>query len=123
MLRNPDAAIKLLKDLRDLGVRLALDDFGTGYSSLSLLRSLPIDTLKIDRSFVQGDRAEVMVGAIVSLAHAFGLHVVAEGVETAAQLDLVQSLNCDGVQGYLLARPSPASEARLILSGSPDPAR
>ncbi|MDP9766463.1 EAL domain-containing protein [Deinococcus enclensis] len=123
VLRNPDAAITLLKDLRDLGVRLALDDFGTGYSSLSLLRSLPIDTLKIDRSFVQGDRAEVMVGAIVSLAHAFGLHVVAEGVETAAQLDLVQSLNCDGVQGYLLARPSPASEARLILSGSPDPAR
>ncbi len=123
VLRNPDAAITLLKDLQDLGVRLALDDFGTGYSSLSLLRSLPIDTLKIDRSFVQGDRAEVMVGAIVSLAHAFGLHVVAEGVETAAQLDLVQSLNCDGVQGYLLARPSPASEARLILSGSPDPAR
>ncbi|MDP9765155.1 EAL domain-containing protein [Deinococcus enclensis] len=110
VLRNPDAAVVLLHDLRALGIRIALDDFGTGYSSLGLLKTLPIDVLKIDRSFVQGDRAEVMVGAIVSLAHAFGLTVIAEGVETAEQLALVQALHCNGVQGYLFARPGPAHE-------------
>ena len=111
VLRNPEAAAVLLHDLRALGVRVAIDDFGTGYSSLGLLKTLPIDVLKVDRSFVQGDRAEVMVGAIVSLAHAFGLTVIAEGVETAEQLAMVQSLHCDGVQGYLFGRPAPAHEA------------
>ncbi|WP_051308385.1 EAL domain-containing protein [Deinococcus ficus] len=119
VLRNPEAAAVLLHDLRALGIRIALDDFGTGYSSLGLLKTLPIDVLKIDRSFVQGDSAEVMVGAIVSLAHAFGLKVIAEGVETSEQLAMVQALHCDGVQGYLFARPAPAHELMPVRPGWP----
>ncbi|GGS11338.1 hypothetical protein GCM10008960_41650 [Deinococcus sedimenti] len=110
VLRDPDAAVAQLRDLRALGIRIALDDFGTGHSSLSLLRRLPIDALKIDRSFVQDAAAEVMVGVAVTLARAFSLHVVAEGIETEGQRALAQALGCDGMQGYLLARPAPADE-------------
>jgi len=121
VLRCPEAAVKQLTHLRLLGIRVALDDFGTGQSSLSLIRRLPLDMLKIDRSFLRDDAGDlesvqVMVGVMVTLAHGFHMHVVAEGVETQAQLDLLQAMGCDSVQGYLLARPMPASEAALLVS-------
>ncbi|WP_022803056.1 EAL domain-containing protein [Deinococcus ficus] len=119
VLRDPEAAVAQLRALRALGVRVALDDFGTGHSSLGLLKTLPVDLLKIDRSFVQGDGAEVMVGVIVTLAQAFGLEVIAEGVETPAQFTLIQGLRCDGVQGYLFARPAPAGEMSAFLATRP----
>jgi diguanylate cyclase (GGDEF)-like protein/PAS domain S-box-containing protein len=106
----------LLK-LRDLGVRVSIDDFGTGYSSLSYLRDLPINTLKIDRSFVQGlgsDRRDnALVSAVVGMAIELGLEVVAEGVETQEQLDQLERLGCSQAQGYLFGRPAPAGEIHM----------
>jgi diguanylate cyclase (GGDEF)-like protein len=102
-----------LSELRGLGVHLSLDDFGTGYSSLAMLRELPVDTIKIDRSFVQrldqpANHADtVLVGAVIDTAHAFGLDVVAEGVERAGQLAALTQMGCDLVQGFLLGHPQP----------------
>jgi EAL domain-containing protein (putative c-di-GMP-specific phosphodiesterase class I) len=114
-----DSTAHKLQRLRSAGVRVALDDFGTGYSSLSRLARLPIDTLKIDRSFVQGiteDHSSRAVAAtIISLAHAFNMKATAEGVETKAQLDLLRDLGCDSVQGYLVSRPLPAAEFEALL--------
>ncbi|MFP5394463.1 MAG: EAL domain-containing protein, partial [Gammaproteobacteria bacterium] len=103
-----------LAELRAMGVRIALDDFGTGYSSLSWLRTFPVDVLKIDRSFVQllggsGQDAAIVSG-LVQLAHSLDLEVVAEGVELAEQRDRLRAERCDLAQGYLLARPMPASD-------------
>lgn len=109
LVKNEKQAIELLTNIRDLGVRIALDDFGTGYSSLAYLRRLPIDTLKIDRSFVSDladDPESVQVfGAIIDLAGKLRLETVAEGVETGKQLDIVTSFGCDSVQGYYFAKP------------------
>jgi diguanylate cyclase (GGDEF)-like protein len=109
---NIEAIRPNLERLRRLGVRMSIDDFGTGYSSLSRLRSLPVDELKIDRSFVHEIRnAEdeaPLVSAIIAMAHGLGLKVVGEGVETAEQLDFLLRDGCDRVQGYLLGRPAPA---------------
>ena len=100
---------KTFAELARIGVYLSIDDFGTGYSSLSYLRKMPARQLKIDRSFVQdlgsGDDARAVVDAVISLAHALGLTVVAEGVETTAQRDILLALGCDEMQGYLFARP------------------
>ncbi len=108
---NIDAILPNLHDLQALGVRLSIDDFGTGYSSLSRLRSLPVDELKIDRSFVQEIHSATdeapLVTAIVAMAHGLDLKVVGEGVETAEQLDYLLRSGCDKVQGYLLGRPVP----------------
>jgi diguanylate cyclase (GGDEF)-like protein/PAS domain S-box-containing protein len=112
LMRDPEATAGTLKALKASGMRLAIDDFGTGYSSLAYLKWFPVDTVKIDRSFIAGldsdtaDRA--IVGAIVDLAHALGMTVVAEGVETPGQLDRLRSLGCDQAQGFLFARPQPA---------------
>ena len=99
----------------ELGVQISVDDFGAGYSSLSYLQRLPIDILKLDRSFVEEFKTErgssSLVQGIVSLAHGLGMRVTAEGVETEQQLELVHHSGCDKVQGYLLGRPSPASSA------------
>lgn len=109
-----DAGSTLLtfKKLEKLGVQLSIDDFGTGYSSLAYLRRLQVDQVKIDRSFVQDlagcDDARFIISAVVQLAHALGLSVVAEGVETAEQCDVLVTLGCDELQGYLYARPMPA---------------
>ncbi len=107
-------ALDVLRALKDLGVTLAIDDFGTGYSSLSYLQRFPLDILKVDKSFVDalGVSAEgtEIVAAVVNLAHALGLRVIAEGVETEQQLFELQRLDCDLAQGYLFSRPVPASE-------------
>jgi diguanylate cyclase len=105
--------------LRALGVRLSIDDFGTGYSSLGYLRRFPVDTVKVDRSFVDGLGTEsedsAIVAAVVSLGHALGLTVVAEGVETEEQAKYLQLLNCDLLQGYYFSKPLPAAQAREFL--------
>jgi diguanylate cyclase (GGDEF)-like protein len=106
----------VLRDLRDMGVRISLDDFGTGYSSLLRLQSLPVDELKIDRAFVsclsQADEAAIgIVRAVVDMAHALRLPAIAEGVETEDEWQVLNALGCDGAQGWYLARPMPAAEA------------
>jgi diguanylate cyclase len=108
-----------LNALREQGITVALDDFGTGFSSLSHLHQLPIDRVKIDRSFVsrveEDENAAAIVTAITHLSHSLGLGVVAEGIETEAQLLFLQRLGCDEAQGYLFARPLPAAECATIL--------
>jgi diguanylate cyclase (GGDEF)-like protein len=111
---DPEQSASALKLLRSMGVSIAIDDFGTGYSSLSYLRRLPIDKLKIDRSFIRdlptSATDESIVRAIVSLAHSVGLQVVAEGVETAEQLERIRALECDQWQGYYCCAPQTAAE-------------
>lgn len=120
MLRDEDEVIALLEKLRDQGVGLALDDFGTGYSSLSYLRRLPINTLKIDRSFIMGveDNPEeaALVESIISMAKILNLRVVAEGVETRKQQRFLEQLGCDEIQGFLFSKPINASDAAEFLS-------
>jgi EAL domain-containing protein (putative c-di-GMP-specific phosphodiesterase class I) len=123
---EPELAVQILHRLRALGVKVSLDDFGTGYSSLSYLKSLPIDELKIDRSFVRhvteaGSRDTILVRATVELAHQLGLTVVAEGVEDAETQSLLGELECDIAQGFHFARPMPASAlpAWLTDTGAP----
>ena len=119
LMDESDAGIQALQALRKLGVKLVLDDFGTGYSSLSYLKHMPLDTIKIDRSFVAeltGDDANLaIVQAVISLAHGLGIDVVAEGIETAAQLARLRELVCDRGQGYYYARPLPADELAELL--------
>lgn len=107
-----------LGQLRDLGIRLSLDDFGTGYSSLNYLHRFPINTLKIDRSFVNGlgNGQDQIVKAIVSLAHGLGMDVVAEGVETTQQLEQLKALGCEYGQGYLFSKPVPWDTASLLIN-------
>ena len=111
LMADPDRAHATLQRLHALGVHIAIDDFGTGYSSLAYLKRFPAQTLKIDRSFVRGlpdDRDDAAITqAVIALSHSLGLQVVAEGVETTAQLDFLRGLGCDAVQGYLTGRPVP----------------
>ena len=117
-----EASVERLRGLRSLGVKLALDDFGTGYSSLSYLRRLPLDTIKVDRSFVSGlgtDPADIpIVQAVISLAHGLGIDVVAEGIETEAQLALLRELACDRGQGFWFSRPLPDPAMEALLAGA-----
>ena len=114
-----DESIRKLRELREMGLRMALDDFGTGYSSLAYLSKLPLDTLKIDRSFVHGmtERADntSIVSAIISLGQALRLKIVAEGVETDAQAQLLRLLRCDEAQGFLFSKPLPADGLEELL--------
>jgi EAL domain-containing protein (putative c-di-GMP-specific phosphodiesterase class I) len=109
-----------LEKLHGLGVRIAIDDFGTGFSSLGQLRHFPIDMIKVDGSFVQGtvdDPKDAAITAhLVNLAHALGLVAVAEGIESAGQLDSLQDFGCDLGQGYLFARPMPAEQIKELLA-------
>ena len=119
MLRDPDGVGNVLRTLRELGLRVAIDDFGTGYSSLSHLKRFPIDTLKIDKTFVadilqdRGDAA--IVSAVVAIARALDLEVIAEGVETEAQRALLQTQGCDAYQGYLFSPALPIAEFDAML--------
>jgi diguanylate cyclase (GGDEF)-like protein/PAS domain S-box-containing protein len=116
------ATVATLEELQDLGVRAIIDDFGTGYSSLSYLERFPVDSVKIDRSFVGGlgkhSRAETLGSAIISLAHALGLKVIAEGVETEEQLDRLREFGCDLAQGYYFARPLTGKAASALFENS-----
>ena len=118
MWRDPVRAAKVLRQLHAIGVRLSLDDSGTGYSSLSHLRKLPIDEVKIDRSFVSAMRVRAddatIVRSIIDLAHNLKLTVVAEGVEDKETCELLAALGCDCAQGYYFARPAPAGELALF---------
>jgi len=123
-MQRPEATMATLAKLDERGVSIAIDDFGTGYSSLSYLKRFPVDTLKLDRSFVRDlpdDADDVSIArAVVTLAHSLGLSVVAEGVETEAQRRFLAAEGCDQMQGYLLSRPVPAGEcARLLEAAQP----
>ena len=118
-MQGAEGVIAMLGEIRALGVQIAIDDFGTGYSSLSYLKRFPIDQLKVDRSFVADlpDKREdkAIVRAIVTLGHELGLRVVAEGVETAAQVEFLRSSGCDELQGYFFGRPVASGEFIHLL--------
>lgn len=122
IVENEEVAADVLAQLRALGVRVYIDDFGTGYSSLSSLHSYPIDTLKIDQSFISGERGAAhnweIVRVIIGLARALGLEVIAEGIETPEQLNAIRGLGCAYGQGYLFSRPVPSEEAERILEAT-----
>ncbi|MGN6652841.1 EAL domain-containing protein, partial [Trinickia sp.] len=117
LMANMTAGVEAMRQLRAAGVRLSLDDFGTGYSSLSYLQSFPVNNLKIDRAFVKPlpQGGQPIVTAIISMAHSFGIAVVAEGVEDAAQLAWLTDAGCDVVQGYLTGRPMPFERISDLL--------
>jgi diguanylate cyclase (GGDEF)-like protein/PAS domain S-box-containing protein len=121
LIEDLERTAAMLGELQGLGVKLAVDDFGTGYSGLAYLRRLPIDVLKLDRSFVLQDDGRIsafdFVKAFVDMAHALQMSVVAEGVETAEVLDFLRAASCDEAQGYLLGRPLPLAELRALLKG------
>jgi diguanylate cyclase (GGDEF)-like protein len=123
IMENAQTAAAMLSDIRKLGVRVSIDDFGTGYSSLGYLKNLPIDSLKLDQSFVKGATTDpddaALVMAIVTLAHNLRLKVVAEGVETEEQLAFLRLLRCDEGQGYLFGKPEPATVFRTKLGIDP----
>ena len=119
IMRDVESAIKTLWQLKEIGVQLAIDDFGMGYSSLSYLKQLPLDILKIDRTFVHGigHNAEdtAIVRAIIAMGQSLGLELVAEGVETPEQLALLTEQGCHLYQGYLFGRPVPLEEFIALL--------
>lgn len=121
LITDEQAAIDRMHQLKALGFTLAIDDFGTGYSSFSYLSRFPVDKLKIDRSFVvnmsRSTRDEALVAAMVNVAHQLGMTVIAEGVETEQELEILRRLGCDQVQGYLYGRPMPAAKAARFASG------
>lgn len=123
MLSNPDETVVVLQELKDLGIRIAIDDFGTGYSSLAYLRRFPIDTLKIDRSFLQdipGDAdSSALTAAVIALGHSLHLNVVAEGVETDEQRAFLLDHKCQHLQGYWFCRPKPGEDITVLLSKQP----
>ncbi len=122
-IENMDATESILRGLKDQGIRLAIDDFGTGYSSLFYLKRLPVDCLKIDRSFVEGlghdPEAKALVRTTIELARALGLRVTGEGIETADQLAQLRELGCNRGQGYYFAHPLPSDAASTLLAEAP----
>lgn len=123
MLRNMYYSIQVMKKLQQLGVQVSIDDFGTGYSSLSYLKNLPINTLKIDRSFIyqlHQDCSDIaIVKSIITMGHGLRLKVVAEGVETAEQMKLLKRLKCHYAQGYAIFKPLSAEQfEQQVLQGN-----
>jgi len=120
---DPDQTIASMNELTSCGLSLAIDDFGTGYSSLAYLKLFPVSTLKIDRSFVkdiESDQNDADICDVtVLLAHKLGLDVVAEGVETEAQLKYLLSIGCEKIQGYLISKPLPADEVEQFIRDNP----
>jgi len=119
LMDNVDIAINTLNRLHSRGISISIDDFGTGYSSLGYLKKLPVDTLKIDRVFITDIMTDGydknIVKTIISMAHGLNLMVIAEGVETQDQFDLLQDMACDEIQGYLLSKPVDAESATQLL--------
>jgi len=121
-LERIERATNIINTLKNRGVTFAIDDFGTGHSSLSRLKQLPVDTLKIDQSFIRNiadesdDRA--IAAAIIAMAHSLGLRVIGEGVETKPQLDVLRALDCDEIQGFYFSKPVPAGEIAGLLKKS-----
>jgi EAL domain-containing protein (putative c-di-GMP-specific phosphodiesterase class I) len=126
LMEDPREAAALLRHITALGVRLAVDDFGTGYSSLAYLKDFPLHRLKVDRSFVQGLHIDgsdrVIAASIIALAHALGLQVTAEGVETSDQREFLVQRQCDELQGYLFSAPLSAANCEAWLPLAPLPA-
>ncbi|MCY1432357.1 putative signaling protein [compost metagenome] len=124
LMRDVAEAMNILENLKRLGLCIAVDDFGTGYSSLNYLKQFPIDVLKIDRSFVDGlpdgERDAQIARAIIAMAHSLNLAVIAEGVETQAQLGFLREHGCDEVQGYLFGHPVPAAQFERLFGASAD---
>jgi len=121
LIRDDEAALAILHQLRAIGVRIALDDFGTGYSSLSYLQRFPFDKIKVDRSFVKdiseaGGGSSHIVQAVVNIAAAQHMTTTAEGVETETQRQVLRSLGCSEMQGYLFSKPRPAEEIRELFA-------
>jgi EAL domain-containing protein (putative c-di-GMP-specific phosphodiesterase class I) len=123
LMQHVDIAAEKAAAMKKLGIRLAIDDFGTGYSSLSYLSTLPIDSLKIDRSFVHGlktgEKDVEIVRGIISLGNSLGKSVVAEGIETNSQLGQLRELGCEYGQGWQLSRPLTPQEVELLLDSVP----
>jgi EAL domain-containing protein (putative c-di-GMP-specific phosphodiesterase class I) len=123
LVRDLNRTLATLRQVKALGVEIAMDDFGTGYSSLSNLRAFPFDRIKIDRSFIKAvhtnQQAATIVRAVLGLGKGLGLPVIAEGVETAAELQFLQDENCDEVQGYLLGRPAAIGNFRQYTHDEP----
>lgn len=119
VLDRPEEVREALQVLRSNGIGISMDDFGTGYTSIALLADLPLDTVKIDRSFVsaisENERTQAVVQSIISMAHALNLRVVGEGVETNEELEILSNFGCNEVQGYLISRPKPAEEITAFL--------
>jgi EAL domain-containing protein (putative c-di-GMP-specific phosphodiesterase class I) len=122
LMLDPAHAIRVMRALRDAGMRIAIDDFGTGYSSLAYLNRFPVSALKIDRSFVKdmakGKDDATIVRTIIEMAHSLGFTVVAEGVETEEQATFLRLLRCEQAQGYLFAKPMPAQDYVKLISRS-----
>jgi EAL domain-containing protein (putative c-di-GMP-specific phosphodiesterase class I) len=119
VMRNVSRAIKVLDAVQSRGIRLAIDDFGTGYSSMSLMKQFPIDTIKIDRSFVRDlpndSEDQAIAQAIISMGKALGMTVIAEGVETVEQQTFLRNHACDEMQGFLFSKPLPARQMAEML--------
>jgi EAL domain-containing protein (putative c-di-GMP-specific phosphodiesterase class I) len=119
ILENEGIAAKIMNELRDAGLHHAIDDFGTGYSSLKFIKQLPFNKIKIDRSFIKNiavnEDDAAIVNAMIAMAHSLKLKVVAEGVETKEQLNYLDKLGCDEIQGYLFSTPLPSQEIEKLL--------
>jgi EAL domain-containing protein (putative c-di-GMP-specific phosphodiesterase class I) len=119
--KDPERTIEVLERLRELGLRIAIDDFGTGYASLSHLQRLPVDILKVDKSFVaalsNGGKSRDLLQAILGVGQALSLAVVAEGIEAQSQMTVLQEMGCEMAQGFLVGKPSPAEVAESLLGG------
>jgi EAL domain-containing protein (putative c-di-GMP-specific phosphodiesterase class I) len=119
VMRNVSRAVRVLDAIQNRGIRLAIDDFGTGYSSMSLMKQFPIDTIKVDRSFVRDlahdTEDQAIAQAIISMGKALGMTVIAEGVETVEQQEFLRQHACDEMQGYLFSKPLPARELAELL--------
>ncbi len=129
LMRDPEKALGLLKELHEMGIKLSIDDFGTGYSSLTYLQKLPMDELKIDQSFIfslcknnnkgKDQDNTVIVQSTIGLAHSLGLKVIAEGIESREVMEKLKQFKCDSGQGYYMSRPLPLNELELWLEESP----
>ena len=123
MMRDPQASLEAMKTFKSMNIHLVIDDFGTGYSSLSYLKRFPVDTLKVDKSFVDGlgkdAESTAIVTAVISLAKSLGMRVTAEGIETREQMEHLQRLDCDQGQGYHFSRPLPKAAAEELLARDP----